>query len=432
MFAEVLFLLLLILFNAFFAASEIALISLNDNKIKMMAEEGHKKARLLTRLLNEPGRFLATIQVGVTLAGFMASAFAAKNFAEPLINLLIAARVPVSETWLEGISVISITLVLSYFSLVLGELVPKRLAMQNAERISMSVAWPLNTLSVIAHPFVKLLTTSTNFFIRLLGFDPYAEEANVTEEEIRLMVDVGKEKGVIDQIEKEMINNIFEFDNKLVSEIMTHRTDITGIPLSSALSGVLKLISIEQYTRFPVFEDDLDNIVGVLHIKDLIRFLGSNEQRNHFSLKSIMRPPYFVPISKKTDELFKELQKNRTHMAVVIDEHGGTAGIVTIEDLIEEVMGNIFDEYDDEEPDIEELDRNTFVIKGSVSLGAIKDYFDIELPTDDYDTLSGFIIGQVDRIPDEKETLEVEYSGMVFKVEKVEGKRISKVKVCRA
>ena len=432
MFAEVLFLLLLILFNAFFAASEIALISLNDNKIKMMAEEGHKKARLLTRLLNEPGRFLATIQVGVTLAGFMASAFAAKNFAEPLINLLIAARVPVSETWLEGISVISITLVLSYFSLVLGELVPKRLAMQNAERISMSVAWPLNTLSVVAHPFVKLLTTSTNFFIRLLGFDPYAEEANVTEEEIRLMVDVGKEKGVIDQIEKEMINNIFEFDNKLVSEIMTHRTDITGIPLSSALSGVLKLISIEQYTRFPVFEDDLDNIVGVLHIKDLIRFLGSNEQRNHFSLKSIMRPPYFVPISKKTDELFKELQKNRTHMAVVIDEHGGTAGIVTIEDLIEEVMGNIFDEYDDEEPDIEELDRNTFVIKGSVSLGAIKDYFDIELPTDDYDTLSGFIIGQVDRIPDEKETLEVEYSGMVFKVEKVEGKRISKVKVCRA
>jgi putative hemolysin len=425
-------LLLLILFNAFFAASEIALISLNDNKIKMMAEEGNKKARLLARLLNEPGRFLATIQVGVTLAGFLASAFAAKNFAEPLINLLIAARVPVSETWLEGISVISITLVLSYFSLVLGELVPKRLAMQNAERISMSVAWPLNTLSVIAHPFVKLLTSSTNFFIRLFGFDPYAEEANVTEEEIRLMVDVGKEKGVIDQIEKEMINNIFEFDNKLVSEIMTHRTDITGIPLSSALNVVLKLINSEQYTRFPVFEDDLDNIVGVLHIKDLIRFLGSNGQRDHFSLKNIMRHPYFVPISKKTDELFKELQKNRTHMAVVIDEHGGTAGIVTIEDLVEEVMGNIFDEYDEEEPDIEELDGNTFIIKGSVSLDAIKDYFDIELPTDDYDTLSGFIIGQVGRIPDEKDTLEVEYSGMVFKVEKVEGKRIAKVKVCRA
>jgi putative hemolysin len=432
LFAELLFLLLLILFNAFFAASEIALISLNDNKIKMMAEEGHKKARLLARLLNEPGRFLATIQVGVTLAGFLASAFAAKNFAEPLINLLKAARVPVSETWLEGISVITITLVLSYFSLVLGELVPKRLAMQNAERISMSVAWPLNTLSLIAHPFVKLLTSSTNFFIRLFGFDPYAEEANVTEEEIRLMVDVGKEKGVIDQIEKEMINNIFEFDNKLVSEIMTHRTDITGIPLSSALNGVLKLINNEQYTRFPVFEDDLDNIVGVLHIKDLIRFLASNDQRGHFSLKSIMRSPYFVPISKKTDELFKELQQNRIHMAVVIDEHGGTAGIVTIEDLIEEVMGNIFDEYDDEEPDIEELDRNTFIINGSVSLGVIKDYFDIELPTDDYDTLSGFIIGQVGRIPDEKDTLEVEYSGMVFKVEKVEGKRIAKVKVCRA
>ncbi|HAP32816.1 MAG TPA: HlyC/CorC family transporter [Firmicutes bacterium] len=430
MFAELFLLLLLILFNAFFAASEIALISLNDNKIKMMAVEGNKKAKLLARLLSEPGRFLATIQVGVTLAGFLASAFAAQNFSGPLMNFMKAAGVPVSEAWLEGIAVTSITLMLSYFSLVLGELVPKRLAMQNAERISMFVARPLNTLSVMAYPFVQLLTKSANFFIRLFGFDPHAEEANVTVEEIRLLVDVGEEKGVIDQIEKEMIYNIFEFDNKLVSEIMTHRIDITGIPLSIELKDLLKLISSEKYTRFPVFEDDIDNIVGVLHIKDMLRFLG-NGGRHTFALKEIMRRPYFVPTSKKTDELFKELQKHKVHMAVVIDEYGGTAGIVTMEDLVEEIMGNIFDEYDEEEPDIEELDQNTFVINGSLSLDVVKDFFDIELPIDDYDTLSGFIIGQLGRIPDEKDTPEVEYSGMIFKVEKVEEKRILKVKVCR-
>jgi len=430
LFAELLLLLSLILFNAFFAASEIALISLNDNKIKMMAEEGNYKAKLLAKLLSEPGRFLATIQVGVTLAGFLASAFAAKNFADPLINLLKSAGAPVPEPWLEGIAVTLITMVLSYFSLVLGELVPKRLAMQNAERISMSVARPLNTLSVMAYPFVRLLTATTNFFIRLFGFDPNAEAAKVTEEEIRLLVDVGEEKGVIDQIEKEMINNIFEFDNKLVSEIMTHRIDITGIPLSSGLSDLLTFIGGKKYTRFPVYKDVIDNIVGILHIKDMMRFLGKNDS-HPFALKDIMRRPYYVPISKKTDQLFKELQKSKIHMAVVIDEYGGTAGIVTMEDLIEEIMGNIFDEYDDEEPDIEELDKNTFVVNGALSLDAVKDFFNAELPVDDYDTLSGFIIGQLGRIPDEKDTPEVEYSGMIFKVEKVEEKRILKVKVCK-
>jgi len=431
LFPELLLLLALILFNAFFAASEIALISLNDNKIKLMAEEGDYKAKLLAKLLSEPGRFLATIQVGVTLAGFLASAFAARNFAGPLINLMNAVGVPVSEVWLEGLAVTLITMVLAYFSLVLGELVPKRLAMQNAERISMFVVRPLNTLSVMAHPFVRLLTASANFFIRLFGFDPHAEEANVTEEEIRLMVNVGEEKGVIDQIEKDMIHNIFEFDNKLVSEIMTHRIDITGIPLSSELSDLLTLISGKKYTRFPVFKDDIDDIVGILHIKDIVKFLSINHQRP-FALQEVMRRPHFVPTSKKTDELFKELQKNKIHMAVVIDEYGGTAGIVTMEDLIEEIMGNIFDEYDEDEPDIEELDQNTFVINGSLSLDVVKDFFEVELPIDDYDTLSGFIIGQLGRIPGEKETPAVEYSGMVFKVEQVEEKRIIKVKACRA
>jgi len=334
----------------------------------------------------------------------------------------------VPEDWLEGISLISITLLLSYFSLVLGELVPKRLAMQKAETISMAVAWPLHALSVISHPFVRLLTISTDFFIRLLGFDPHAEDAKVTEEEIRMMVNVGEEKGTIDQTEKVMINNIFEFNNKLVSDIMTHRTNVAGISITCGLKEVLEFINNEQYTRFPVYEEDIDNIVGILHVKDVLKLLGNGSDRE-FNVKQIMRKPYFVPPSKKTDEMFKELQLNKTHMAVVIDEYGGTAGIVTIEDLIEEIMGNIFDEYDDEEPDIEKLDDNLFIIKGTVELDTVKDFFDADLPTEDYDTLSGFLIGQLGRIPDEKDRPELEYSGMIFKVEKVEEKRIAKVKV---
>ena len=428
MLSAILLLFLLIFINAFFAASEIALITLNDNKLRMMAEEGDKKAGLLAKLLCEPGRFLATIQVGVTLAGFLASAFAAKSFVDPIVSFLLSIGLPVPEDWLEGISLISITLLLSYFSLVLGELVPKRLAMQKAETISMAVAWPLHALSVISHPFVRLLTISTDFFIRLLGFDPHAEDAKVTEEEIRMMVNVGEEKGTIDQTEKVMINNIFEFNNKLVSDIMTHRTNVAGISITCGLKEVLEFINNEQYTRFPVYEEDIDNIVGILHVKDVLKLLGNGSDRE-FNVKQIMRKPYFVPPSKKTDEMFKELQLNKTHMAVVIDEYGGTAGIVTIEDLIEEIMGNIFDEYDDEEPDIEKLDDNLFIIKGTVELDTVKDFFDADLPTEDYDTLSGFLIGQLGRIPDEKDRPELEYSGMIFKVEKVEEKRIAKVKV---
>jgi len=429
--SAILFLFLLIFINAFFAASEIALITLNDNKLRMMVEEGNKKAGLLAKLLCEPGRFLATIQVGVTLAGFLASAFAAKSFVDPIVSFLLSIGLPVPLEWLEGISLISITLLLSYFSLVLGELVPKRLAMQKAETISMAVAWPLHALSVISHPFVRLLTISTDFFIRLLGFDPHAEDAKITEEEIRMMVNVGEEKGTIDQTEKVMINNIFEFNNKLVSDIMTHRTNVAGISITCGLKEVLEFINNEQYTRFPVFEEDIDNIVGVLHVKDVLKLLGNGSDRE-FNLKQIMRKPYFVPPSKKTDEMFKELQLNKTHLAIVIDEYGGTAGIVTIEDLIEEIMGNIFDEYDDEEPDIEKLDDNTFIIKGTVELDIVKDFFDADLPTEDYDTLSGFLIGQLGRIPEEKDTPELEYSGIIFKVEKVEEKRIAKVKVCKA
>jgi len=427
----ILFLVVLIALNAFFAASEIALISLNDNKIRMMAEDGDKKAKILTNLLGEPSRFLATIQIGITLAGFLASAFASENFSDPLVSLLIKLGVPVSASLLKTIAVILITIILSYFTLVLGELVPKRIAMNKAEKIAWLAASPLYILSRITSPFVKMLTASMNVFVRLLGVDPNAENEQVTEEEIRMMVDVGEEKGAIHETEKLMINNIFEFNNKTVSEVMTHRTDIAALPIEASLSEVIAFINHEKYSRIPVYEENIDNIVGVLQSKYLFQYLTNNSNSETFHLRDVVRKPYYVPDSKRTDELFKELQQNKTHLAVIIDEYGGTAGIVTLEDLIEEIVGNIFDEDDEIELEFEKIDENTYMINGATSLDAVQDYLDVELPIEEYETLSGFLVGQLGRIPGKDDKPSLEFNSLVFKVEEVDEKRIAKVKVCR-
>ncbi|AHM56113.1 hypothetical protein EAL2_c08130 [Peptoclostridium acidaminophilum DSM 3953] len=427
--SEFLFLMILILLNAFFAASEIALITLNDNKIKLMAEEGNKKAKLLQKLLNEPSRFLATIQIGITLAGFLASAFASESFSGRIVEIVQNIGVPIPAEWLKGISVFMITLVLSYFTLVLGELVPKRLAMKKAEQISMFAAEPLNFIMTVTSPFVKLLTASTNFFVRMFGVDPHAEDDRVTEEEIRMMVDVGEEKGTIHEIEKQMINNIFEFNDKTVEDIMTHRVDIVAIEESANFDEAISIINNERYSRIPVFEGSIDNIVGILYGKDLLRFITENGDKEKFNIKSMARKPYFVPASKRTDELFKELQKSKMHMAIIIDEYGGTAGIATFEDLVEEIVGNIFDEDDEEERDFERIDDSTVVINGSANLDDVGEYLKAELPTEEYETLSGFIIGQLGRIPEKDENLEVELNGFIFRIERVEEKRVTKVRV---
>jgi putative hemolysin len=303
--------------------------------------------------------------------------------------------------------------------------------MKKAESISNFVVSPLNYLSFLTAPFVSLLTVSTNFFVRIFGFDPLEEDEKITEEEIRMMVDVGEKKGAIQEAEKVMINNIFEFNDKTVEEIMTHRTDIVAFPLGIDLDSVINSIMIEKYSRIPVYEDNIDNIVGVLYVKDLIQHISNMDDKSKFDLKAIIRPPYFVPTSKRTDQLLKEIQKNKTHMAIVIDEYGGTAGIATLEDLLEEIVGNIFDEYDDEEEEIHKLDENTFIIEGHTSLERVKNYLNLDLPIDEYETLSGFIIGQLGRIPgpDDKPTLE--FDGVIFKVQEVCEKRIAKVKACK-
>ncbi len=427
MISEVVFLVILIAVNAFFAASEMALISLNDNKIKLMAEEGHKKAIKLVKLLSEPSRFLATIQIGITLAGFLASAFAAESFADPLVAYLSQFDLPFSLAVVKVSTVVVITIILSYFTLVLGELVPKRVAMNKAESIAFSAVSVLTILSKLTNPFVKLLTASTNFFVRLFGIDPHSIDDDVTEEEIRMMVDVGEEKGAIDEREKIMINNIFEFNNKSAEDIMTHRMEVIAIPSTIDLHKLMRLVKEEQYSRIPVYENSIDNIIGILYVKDLLKLIGE-ETQYEFVLKDYFRKPYLVPKQKKIDELFIELQTAKTHIAIVIDEYGGTAGIVTIEDLIEEIVGNIFDEYDEEEDrELKQIDEVTYELSAMIGLDELEEVFDIDLPVDEYDTLNGFLISLYGNLPPKDEITEIRYAHLLFKVVQLTDKRIEKV-----
>ena len=427
MISEVVFLVILIAVNAFFAASEMALISLNDNKIKLMAEEGHKKAIKLVKLLSEPSRFLATIQIGITLAGFLASAFAAESFADPLVAYLSQFDLPFSLAVVKVSTVVVITIILSYFTLVLGELVPKRVAMNKAESIAFSAVSVLTILSKLTNPFVKLLTASTNFFVRLFGIDPHSIDDDVTEEEIRMMVDVGEEKGAIDEREKIMINNIFEFNNKSAEDIMTHRMEVIAIPSTIDLHKLMTLVKEEQYSRIPVYEESIDNIIGILYVKDLLKLIGE-ETQYEFVLKDYFRKPYLVPKQKKIDELFIELQTAKTHIAIVIDEYGGTAGIVTIEDLIEEIVGNIFDEYDEEEDrELKQIDEVTYELSAMIGLDELEEVFDIGLPVDEYDTLNGFLISLYGNLPPKDEVTEIRYAHLLFKVVQLTDKRIEKV-----
>jgi len=422
---EILFLLVLVMINAFFAASEIALISLNDNKIKLMAEDGNKKAMQLAKLLGEPSRFLATIQVGITLAGFLASAFAAQSFADPIVTALKEMNLPVSDGVLRITTLVVITLILSYFTLVFGELVPKRIAMKKSENIAFFSVGVLTVLSKITAPIVKLLTGSTNFFVRLAGIDPNSVDDDVTEEEIRMMVDVGEERGAINEREKTMINNIFEFNNTTVADIMTHRMDLFAVSVDIDLEELISDVKDEKFTRIPVYEETVDNIIGILHLKDLI-FLINEKSTDDFEIRDMLRKPYFVSTSKKIDELFVDLQKSKTHIAVVIDEYGGTAGIVTIEDLIEEIMGNIFDEFDEEEIEFRKIEDNIYEVSGMINIDDLEELIDVDLPIDDYETFSGFLIGLIGSIPSKGDVLEIEYRNLKIKIVDVSDKRIEK------
>ncbi|MBQ6706965.1 MAG: HlyC/CorC family transporter [Clostridia bacterium] len=427
---QIILLFALILCNAFFAASEIAIISLNDAKLRRMADDGHKKAKQVLALTDDTSRFLATIQVGVTLAGFLTSATAAQSLSAPLANWFIEL-VPAMASragLVQSVSVVVITLLMSYFSLVLGELVPKRIAMQKAEKLAFAFIGILRGVAFLTRPFVKILSLSTNALVRLFGMDPHADEENVTEEEIRMMVDVGEEKGVIEETQKDMINNIFEFDDLTAGEIMTPRTDVAALDVEDDLSEALSIAVEQGYSRLPVYEEDIDHIIGILHIKDLLPYVGQKLPKE-VSLRSLLRDTYFVPETKHCGDLFNEMTAKRMQMAVVVDEYGGVAGIVSMEDLLESIVGNMQDEFDQEEEEITQLADNAFEVDGSISMEELRELLNVELPEGDYDTVAGFLMEQLGRIPDPDEHPQVEFRNVVFTVQKMDDRRIEEVHI---
>ena len=428
MLGQIFVLVVLILLNAFFAAAEISFISLNDAKIEKQAKEGNKKAGQIEKMLKTPSKFLATIQIGITLAGFLSSAFASDTFADVLAPMLNNVMPFASvEVW-RAISIVMITIVLSFFTLIFGELVPKRIAMKNSERVAFFSIGIIRAISIIAAPFVKLLTAVTNGISKLLGIDEHEEEI-VTEEEIKMMIDQGKEKGTIEESEKELLNNVFEFNDIVASEIMTHRTDIFAVDKDISLDELLKEISKEEYrySRIPVYDEVIDEIQGILYVKDVLK----NVNKKSFKIKDIMKDAYFVPQNKMIDELFKEMQKNKMQMAIVLDEYGGTAGLITMEDILEELVGDIYDEYDGVEEEYEKIDDDTYILSGSMPIYDVNKLIDAKIPEGDYDTLSGFLQEELGRIPDEEEYPTIETKEITYKIQEYEDRRIVKVKACK-
>lgn len=426
MISQLLVLVVLIGVNAFFAATEIAFISLNDAKISKKANEGDKKAKQIKKMLKDPSKFLATIQIGITLAGFLSSAFASEAFASRLAPLL-DSWFPLGISFWSSVSIIIVTLILSYFSLVFGELVPKRVAMKYSNKIANVAVGFIKVLSVLTAPFVKFLTFSTNTVSKIFGVSENEEEV-VTEEDIRDLVDVSEEKGAIEEEEKEMINNVFEFNDKVVSEVMKHRTEVFAMDINSDINELLDELDKNKYSRVPIFEDTIDNIKGLLYVKDLFKYVRSNKK---IRIKEVLRKAYFVSENKPINEVFKELQVKQVQLAIVVDEYGGTAGIITMEDIIEELVGNIFDEYDEEEIEYEVIDDNTFRVNGNMTIYDFEKIVKVEIPEGDYDTISGYLIEQLGRIPNEKEKPLIETENATYKIEKYKDQRIWLVKVCK-
>ena len=428
MLSQLIILAVLIFLNAFFAASEIAFISLNDTKIEKQAKDGNKKAKQIEKMLKTPSKFLATIQIGITLAGFLSSAFASDTFAEKLAPILFQCMPFFSLGVWKSISIIIITIILSFFTLVFGELVPKRLAMKNYEKIAFGTIGIIRAISIITSPFVKFLTLVTNSISKLFGVGENEEES-VTEEEIKMMVDQGEEKGTIKEEEKELINNVFEFNDITVSEIMKHRKDIFAVDINISNDELMEELSKEEYrySRIPVYDETIDEIKGILYIKDVLKNIG----KKNFKVKNAVKDAYFVSQNRLINEVFKELQKNKMQIAIIIDEYGGTAGLITMEDILEELVGDIFDEYDKEENEFEKIDENTYIIVGSMPIYDVNKLLNANIPEGDYDTLSGFLQEKLGRIPEEEEKPIIETKEVTYKIEKYEDKRILKVKACK-
>ncbi len=427
---QILLQIFLIALNAVFAAAEIAIISMNDAKLAALAAKGNKKAVRLARLTSTPAKFLATIQVAITLSGFLGSAFAADNFATLLVDGLMGLGVPESARGiLNSVSVVVITLILSYFTLVFGELVPKRFAMKKAESLALAISGLISLISKLFAPIVWFLTVSTNGILRLIGIDPNDREESVSEEEIRMMVDAGSENGTIDEEEKELIQNVFEFDDLSADDIATHRTDIDLLWMDDTVEKWEETIHESRHTFFPVCRDTVDNIVGVLNAKDYFRLKNKNIDK---IMKECVKPPFFVPETVKADVLFRNMKAKKNYFAIVLDEYGGMTGIVTITDILESLVGD-YDEdtitAQEEEPDILFVSENEWKISGTAELREVEETLNISLDCEDCDTFGGYVFSVLGIVPEDGETLTTETDLLEISITEVAEHRIEKTTV---
>lgn len=404
---------ILIALNAVFASAEIAVLSLNETKLERMAGQGNGRAKRLVRLTKEPARFLATIQVAITLSGFLGSAFAADNFSEPLVDWMIHMGVSIPRATLDAGAVIFITLVLSYFTLIFGELVPKRIAMKKPEQIAMGISGLVSGISIVFKPIVSFLSVSTNLVLRLCGIDPKEEEEQVSEEEIRMMVDVGSEKGTIEHQEKEFIQNVFEFNDIMAESIATHRTDVVMLWTEDDMEVWAETIHNSRHTFYPVCDGSPDNVIGVLNAKDYFRI--EDKSRNKV-MEQAVYPAYFVLETTKADVLFRNMKANKSAIAIIIDEHGGMTGIVTMNDLVEELVGDLNDDTEDaksREPYVEKVEEHTWMVHGNPELEVIEEALGMEIASEGFDTLSGLVFQKLGVIPEDgTQNIELEIQGM--------------------
>ena len=408
-----------ILLNAVFACAEIAVLSVNEVKLNKLAAEGDKRAARLSRLTSQPARFLATIQISITLAGFLGSAFAADNFADRLVEAVQSTGVNINAHLLNSISVVVITLILSFFTLVFGELVPKRLAMKKAESIALALSGVISFISAAFRPIVWLLTVSTNLVLKLLGVDPNEKDDELTEDEIRMMIDAGSEKGAIEEGEKELLQNVFEFNDIAAEDILTHRTMVDMLWTEETDAEWEATIKETNHSHYPVCGDTADDVVGVLKARD---YLKLTDRTRESVMKNAVGPALFVPLSVKADDLFREMRRTRNHFAVVLDEYGGMSGIVTMNDLVEQIVGDI-DDADSEEAIIP-LGGGKYSAGGRAALEDIGELFGMELPTDEFDTIGGLIFSAFDVIPEDGSRFSVSVCSIHADVDKVAEHRI--------
>ena len=413
---------LLTAINAFFASAEMAIVSLNKNRMKMLANEGNKKAAILYKLIEEPTNFLSTIQVGITLAGFFASASAATGISQDFGKFLGNMGVPYGNE----IAFAGVTIILSYFTLVFGELVPKRIALRKSETIAMLSLKPILLISKIVLPFVKILSMSTYLIVKLLGLDSEGDEQRVTKEEIKSLIEEGEEYGAINESEKDMIEGIFEFNDKKTEKIMIPRTEVYCIDIEDELESYLDELLESKFSRVPVYEESIDNIIGILYIKDFI-IEAKKKGFENVNIREILQKPYFVHEGKNIHSLLKSMQSSKMHMAVVIDEYGGFSGIVTVKDLIEEITGELNDCDDDDDDEIKQIDSKTFLVDGITPLDEINEKLQLELECKEVYTLSGFIINLIGKITSKEDEMDINYKNINFKIDKFNEKRIEKI-----